>query len=501
MIPVRLIHSAVQDRRLTYALIKGRDWPSVVIGNDLNRVNYLASVLNARDAIHQDWRAISLRDVPKLKDTGKVIGREDYSSLISLNRKTLVWNLKRAGATVGHVPKAAAFVEVRLLGGRDSHENRTSMEWVHWKTEQTLQELGIQFVDDPDYLFNSQNLPSLKSNTGNYQLVGVVSSPLSRGEAATLAAYLGHEDYTAPQREVTVVVEDHSAWREFVDLYGKSFQISEEDLASHGNEWPRTTERVRLGRVSWEQGRWIKHMRRIKNLLIQTIRDGGKAGDLRIVTDTVDRAYYLRTELHAMGLPIQCSMSELLPANPIALDLMSLVTLVRNREHIQSICRLALHLPSEPGLDALRDYFRSSPYDNALNPYQANKRAFAALEAWREMAMQPARSPTQILQQAGECLAVWPTQTLQVSAEIQQALMHWSRQFESTDDMINAFWRLRVLISPWSGYKPESGIRVTTTVPPACRDIVVMLSAFTPERHPIQFAGETPDVYHAIVQE
>ncbi|MCW8129374.1 MAG: hypothetical protein KIS92_03235 [Planctomycetota bacterium] len=498
---IRLIHTQVQDRRLPNALIQGRDWRSLVIGNDLNRVRHLAIILNARDANQQDWHSYSLRESAMQKDSRTVMGRDDYRAILSLKRQQMSWNLKRVGASADWLPKSDQLMRQRLAFGHEAHDYSSSMGWLYRKTDQDLEESDIRFLDDPASMRNPRSLPLLSPDIGQYQLVAVVSSGMSRGEATWLAAYLHHDDILA-QREVTVVVEDRAAWRDFWNQHGKGLRISEEDLSTYPDEWPRANGRVRLGHVSWPTGTWVEQMKRLRNLLVQILRDGGKASDIRVVTDSVGYAFYIRTELFAMGLPIQCSESELLPANPVALDLMSLITLVRHREHLQALCRLALHIPGESRLDLLRDFFRSDLSEDDFRPFLTDRRAVVSLEAWRELAQHADSHPVQLLHRAGECYEKWagPNAALR-SEEIQEALAQWSEQFDSADDMIQAFWRLRAIISPWSGYRPDSGIRVSGTVPTDCRDIVVLMSAFAPELHPAQFKEIGPDVYHAYIQE
>lgn len=499
---IRLFHTTVQDRRLPNALIQGRDWPSIVIGNDLNRVRYLASALNARDATHQKWRAHSLRELAMLKAPEKVLGRDDYRSVLILKRRALTRNLRRVGASADWVPKADRLLELTLAHGRDANEYKSSLRWLYEEADQALDEFDYRFLDDPEAMGDPWRLPFLNPDIESYQLVCVVSSSMSTGEAAWLEQYLERDYILAPEHEVVVVAEDRAAWRDILNRPGLGVKIWEESLDSFSDAWPRSGEKVRLGAVSWKSADWMTQFGRIRNLLVQTIRDGGSANDIRVVTDSAGYAHFVRTELFAMGLPIQCSESELLPTNPVAVDLLSLITLTRDRKHVQSLCRLAQHLRINPTLEIMLDMFKEGATDDGHDRLKLDERSTAALDAWHAFEHKPKVYPAQYIYEAKDCYEHWAGEKALLRSEaIADGLIQWAEQFDSVDAMIECYWRFRAIIAPWTGYRPESGIHVSSVSSAKREAIVVFLTAFTKHMHPKHFEDLGKDVYHAHVQE
>lgn len=498
---IRLIVSSILDPRLPETVIRGSFRDTVIIGDDLNRVRQLELILNAMDPYRNWWVSYSLRHLEMRNTKEEVIGRSDYFAFLKVNRHANFRNLPIDETWDAYLPDSDTLLERRLSLGMEYQQDRSG--WARWlaQTDQALADRGIRNLDNTAFREHPEQFKLPISSGSQSHVVAVISDVLTKADADRLDMCLSM--LRDKKANVTLVVESNVGWLEFQEKYGARLHVYLVPLPNTpSSDRPNPEGKTRRGHVQWEKATRAAHINRIHKLASSHIRFGGNASGVLVLTDSATQRRHLLTQLFHMGLPVQCSESELLPGNSAALDLMSLLASARNRKHLPSITRLTRHLPGNPWhrFSQLQEFFSSDLSDAAYLKCNTDHQIVEQLKAWHGLARSVDQHPLKALAAAKKCFEHWGNDdAIRRCGAVFDALIEWAYEFDSTDDLIKTFWGLRALVGQWSGYRPDSGIRVTSTVPADCRDIVVRMSESTPKSNPEVFEEIGQDVYHAPV--
>lgn len=452
---ISIFHSALTNPALP-PKIAGAAESGVVIGSDFARTHQLAFILSVGAPTKRGWEGFSLAELAIHKKQN-VIGAKDYIALLTLQRQIAVSDIRGMRARLADLPKSDELLRRRRALPVSALNPTEPATAVIKGVESFLRRSGYSFVDNAIQNLSElapgrlpfRTIPTLYST----HLLLLVTSGITYLEAALIGKYLSNPDEFLI-RKITVIVEDSTAWdrvKQSVEPYAQF----EEETVDPCADLQRL---VNYGHLPWDTDTLLGHAKRLRTLAV------ARGLSIIAVTQTKADTCALLMRLVELGVPVHCSQSALVVMRPGIFTLMSFISLARGIAPLPALVRL---MDSTPNVGA-REF--DHLYDVLKTPggttQQCLKEMGVLIAHLGALSREQSDAPDEVLLKTKASMPVWaPSKDCSDIDEYWPALAMWASRFTNINQMLIEFWRLRVLLSGWTGYRPDSGIEVTETLP------------------------------------
>lgn len=496
-----LFRVSASDRDLPFNIHVKSDGIGIVLGNDAARVMNLTFRLNCLRPCIGQWHGNTLRELAWESDPRVLLSTCDYARLMSQARRDLSSDLNSVRGDRRLLPKTERFIEHRFRPVETPDWIAGPGSRVITRTDNLLRDLNCASIDD---IVSEMESPELSKYKRDYfyersTVVAIVSGMITDAEQRLLATYLKKAESFTPHVNIVLVVDDPETWKrirqnpEWADW--ANMQPAPLDRRVEGK-----SDRYKLGFVSWPADTLDGQVKHVVNLVKQVICDGGEFSDVTVNAGRYSTNLVVRQELLDAGLPIHNSESYLLPMRPPLLTLMSILALANGIGRVQGLSRM---IEIWPRLDWY-DFETTLCFFWRLNDWPENfekpvdNRVADFLDTLKPINQMGGGGNVHTWVDAALC-AFNRLPTPDRHEKIREdaaAVCEWGHWFKTLDEFLCEFWRLRAVYGDWQGYRPSSGVSVSSDAERLTNKIVVQLHDAS-----VKYEYEIPskDVYFAPV--